>query len=343
MKSISPVIIFILCSLSAYTQSISDTLVSASYYATSTKQQSLKPAFTLNYSLPDSSYKKEYPYNKKRVRLMTAAHIIGYGGTMAALYSTWYKDYPQTKFHTFNDNHEWLQVDKAGHVYSAYIESYASMEMWRWAGLGRKQRIWIGGMSGAVYQTAIEILDGFSEGWGWSWGDFGANILGSGMLVSQELAWNEQRIRYKFSFHRKNYGSTQLNQRANSIYGSSLPERMLKDYNGQTYWLSTNLKSFFPNSNLPSWLNVAVGYGADGMFGAEENIGRDKAGNIIFDRRDIRRYRQFYISPDIDLSKIRTRSRLVRLSLMALNALKFPAPSIEYNSNGKFQFHLIHF
>jgi len=30
----------------------------------------------------------EYPYNKKRVRLMTAANIIGYGGTMATLYGT---------------------------------------------------------------------------------------------------------------------------------------------------------------------------------------------------------------------------------------------------------------
>ena len=46
---------------------------------------------------------------------------------------------------------------------------------------------------------------------------------------------------------------------------------MLKDYNGQTYWLSANLKSFFPGSNIPPWLNVAIGYGADGMFGGFEN------------------------------------------------------------------------
>lgn len=303
---------------------------------------------SINQSKPSlqqhSSYQtKEYPYNKKRVQLVAAANIIGYGGTMAALYQTWYSSYPQSRFHTFNDNREWLQVDKVGHAYSAYIESYASMEMWRWAGLNRKQRIWLGGMSGAVYQTVIETLDGFSAAWGWSWGDFTANIIGSSLLVSQELAWNEQRIRYKFSFHRKNYGSPQLNARANDIYGSSLPERMLKDYNGQTYWLSTNLKSFWPNSNLPSWLNVAVGYGAEGMFGAENNVGKDVYGNITFDRRDIRRYRQFYISPDIDLSKIRTKSKLIRLSLIALNALKFPAPSLEYNSKGKFAFHLIHF
>ena len=64
---------------------------------------------------------------------------------------------------------EWKQVDKVGHFYSAYIESRASMELWRWTGIDRKKRIWIGGMSGAFYQTVIEILDGFSAGWGWSW------------------------------------------------------------------------------------------------------------------------------------------------------------------------------
>ncbi len=286
---------------------------------------------------------KEYPYNKKRVQLVTAGNIAGYGGTMAALYSTWYSKYPQSRFHTFNDNSEWKQIDKVGHTYSAYIEGYGSMEMWRWAGLNRKQRIWIGGMSGAIYQTAIEVLDGFSEQWGWSWSDFTANVIGSGLLISQELAWDEQRVRYKFSFHPKKYENAELNQRANTIYGSNLAERMLKDYNGQTYWLSTNLKSFLPKSNLPAWLNVAVGYGAEGMFGAKENVSKDDHGNITFDRRDITRYRQFYISPDVDFSKIPTRSKLVRLSLGVLNAFKFPAPSLEYNSLGRFQFHLIHF
>jgi uncharacterized protein YfiM (DUF2279 family) len=261
---------------------------------------------------------------------------------MAALYSTWYSNYPQSSFHTFNDNREWLQVDKVGHGYSAYIASYGSMEMWRWAGLNRKQRIWIGGLSGAAYQTVIEVLDGFSAQWGWSWGDFTANAIGSGLLISQELAWDQQRIRFKFSFHPKNYGSVPLNERADAIYGSSIPERMLKDYNGQTYWLSTNLRSFWPKSNLPSWLNIAVGYGAEGMFGAEENVGKDDHGNITFDRREIKRYRQFYISPDIDFSRIRTRSKIVRLSLGVLNAFKFPAPSLEF-SDDKLRLNWLHF
>ena len=103
---------------------------------------------------------------------------------MVGLVAAGYKDYPQSKLYFFNDEAEWLKIDKLGHAYSAYAESMASMELWRWTGISRKKRILLGGFSGAFYQTAIETLDGFSTQWGWSWGDFTANMLGSGMLVA---------------------------------------------------------------------------------------------------------------------------------------------------------------
>ncbi len=276
----------------------------------------------------------EYPYSKKRVRLIMAANIIGYGGTMVGLYAAWYSNYPQGKFHVFNDFHEWKQVDKFGHVFSAYASGKASMELWRWTGIDRKKRIWIGGMSGAVYQTVIETLDGFSSEWGWSWGDIGGNILGSGILVAQELAWDEQRIQLKWSFHRKTYADPTLNARSDKIFGKSSTERFLKDYNGQTYWISGNLKTFFPHSRLPPWLSVSLGTGAEGMFGANENIGKDKQGNIEFSRTDIKRYRQWYLAPDIDLTRIKTNKKGIRFALMILNIFKFPTPSLEYSVKG---------
>lgn len=283
-----------------------------------------------------------YPYNKKRVRLVTAGNIIGYGSTLIGFYGAWYKNYPQTNFHSFNDSREWLQVDKLGHLYGAYVGGSASMEMWRWTGIGRKKRIWLGGLSGVAYQTVIETLDGFSKGWGWSWSDMGANVLGSGLVIGQELAWDEQRIRIKFSVHRRSYGDAELNQRANSLYGKGSAERFIKDYNAQTYWASINLRSFFPKSRLPRWLNVAVGYGAEGMFGAEANVGTAENGNITFNRPDIKRYRQWFIAPDIDLTKIPTKKKGVRLLLGVLNAFKFPAPSLEFG-NGKVRVNGVHF
>ncbi len=280
--------------------------------------------------------------NKNRIRLVAIGNVVGYSAVMAGLYSAWYKDYPQTGFHTFNDSREWLQVDKVGHLYSSYIASRGSMELWRWTGIERKKRIWIGGMSGAAYLTIIETLDGFSQKWGWSWSDFATNILGSGALVAQELAWDDQRIKLKFSFHKKVYGESQLNERSDELFGKTNLERLLKDYNGQTYWASINLKPFFKNSKLPEWLSLSVGYGAEGLFGGEQNIGTDKNGNIVFDRTDIKRYRQWFLAPDIDLSKIKTNKKGVKFLLTFLSSFKFPAPSLEF-SNGKLRAHAIHF
>ncbi len=278
----------------------------------------------------------------KRVKIVAAANIVVYSASMAALYSAWYKDYPQSNFHTFNDFGEWQQIDKIGHAYSAYTVGKLSMEFWRWTGIERKKRIWIGGMSGAFYQTVIEVLDGFSDQWGWSWGDFGANMIGSGMLVAQELAWDEQRIQFKFSFHRKNYNDPSLDQRSDEIFGKSISERALKDYNGQTYWLSTNIRSFFPKSKWPAWLQVSIGTGGEGMFGATENIGKDNNGNVYFNRTDIKRYRQWYLAPDIDLTKIKTKHKGIKAALTILNIVKFPMPALEY-SNGCFKIKAIAF
>ena len=302
------------------------------------------------FSFPQDSLNNEFSkapvltpqQKKKRIWLVAGGNVIGYGSAMIGLNAAWYKNYPRTSFHIFNDNKEWLQVDKVGHLYSAYIESRGSMELWRWTGIDRKKRIWIGGMSGAFYQTVIEVLDGFSSQWGWSWGDFSANILGSGALLAQELAWDDQRIKLKFSFHHRSYSDPLLNQRSDVLFGKGDASRFIKDYNGQTYWASANIRSFFTKSKWPPWLSLSVGYGADGMFGGTENIGKDKSGNIVFNRPDIKRYRQWYLSPDIDLSKIKTNSKTLKFFLTFLSAFKFPTPALEL-SNGKLKPHLIYF
>jgi hypothetical protein len=306
-----------------------------------TTKASLPGTFQLKQATgPDNSF-SPLP-NKKRIYFATAGSIAAYTGTIAALSEAWYKNYAQTSFHFFNDNSGWLQVDKAGHVFSAYTSGKMSQELWRWAGLSRKQRIWIGGLSGTAFLTTIEILDGFSSGWGFSLGDLGADLAGSGLFIAQELLWDEQRVQVKFSFHHNNYNDPLLDARADEMFGNRTLERMLKDYNGQTYWLSINLKSFYKKSKLPSWLNIAIGYGADGMFGGTENIVRDKNGTVVFDRSDISRYRQWYIAPDIDLTRIKTKSKFLKATFFLLNSFKFPAPSIGFSKKG-LEWNWVHF
>lgn len=349
MKRLYQFLLLVAFSVNSFSQEVRDTILppliikTNKHFDTSTEvidTTTKRATETARFHNSDGLH-KIYPYNKKRVKLVATANVVGYGAGLAGLYSAWYSNYPQTRFHFFNDNAEWLQVDKVGHTFSAYAQSYASMELWRWTGIERKKRIWLGGLSGVAYQTVIEILDGFSAGWGWSWGDFAANMAGSGLLISQELGWDEQRVRLKYSFHQKDYGSEQLNKRADELYGSGLHQRFIKDYNGQTYWLSVNLKSFMPESNLPAWLNVAAGYGADGMFGGRQNIWKGANGTSV-DRTDIQRYRQWYVAPDVDLTKIKTNSKPLKFALGVLNVLKFPAPSLEFSQN-KVRWNWMHF
>ena len=280
--------------------------------------------------------------NKNRIWLITGVNVAGYGGSLLILNNTWYKDFPKTSFHTFNDSKEWLQVDKIGHGWTSYNTGRVSTAMWRWAGLPPKKAALIGGLSGAAYQTVIELLDGHSADWGWSWSDMAANLTGSGLFILQEMGWEEQRIQFKFSFHKKNYKDAMLEQRSEVLFGESWYERMLKDYNQQSYWLSANLKSFFPKSKLPAWLNVAIGYGADGMFGGFENKWKDNLGNDVT-RYDISRNRQYYLAPDIDFTKIKTNSKFLSTTFSFLNAFKCPAPALMVDSKGKFKMYAIYF
>ena len=279
-------------------------------------------------------------YGKRKI-VVTGIHTTAYVGTLALLSQAWYKDYPKSSFHTFNDAKEWLQVDKVGHAWTAYNIAKFSREVWEWSGFKPREAVLLGGLSSFGYQTILEVLDAHSAEWGWSWTDMAANTIGAGLYSFQELTWQEQRLQFKFSSFPAYYAE-ELDKRANTLFGQSFPERLLKDYNGQTYWLSFNLKSFAQKSQLPSWLNLAVGYGAKGLWGGFENRAFDNDGILTFNRSDIPRQRQWYLSPDIDFTKIKTRKRLVRTTLSLLNMLKLPAPALEL-SGGKLKGHLIYF
>jgi hypothetical protein len=113
----------------------------------------------------------------------------------------------------------------------------------------------------------IEISDGFSAEWGFSKGDMAANIIGSALFMGQQYAWDQQKMQLRFSYH-----NTLFPKYNPGGLGKNFPQKLLKDYNGQTYWLSLNISSILKtNDNFPKWLNADVGYGAEGMIGAVTN------------------------------------------------------------------------
>ena len=193
--------------------------------------------------------------------------------------------------------------------------------------MNRKNAIWYGGLTGTFFLTIIEVLDGQSKEWGASPGDLIANTSGSLLAIGQALKWDEQRIQLKYSYYPSEWASENTEQ-----LGENNLQRVLKDYNGQNYWLSFNLKSLFDiqNSNFPNWLNVALGHGANGMVSA-------------YQKKDgYQRSRQFLLSLDIDLTRVKTKSKIFNTLLHSFGFIKFPMPTLEL-SKGKFQTHSIYF
>ncbi|WP_255449911.1 DUF2279 domain-containing protein [Seonamhaeicola sediminis] len=250
--------------------------------------------------------------------------------SLVGLNQLWYSDYDQSKFHTVNDNNQWLQMDKMGHVFTSYQMGRVGADLLRWSGGSKKDQLLYGATLGFGFLAAVEVMDGYSKEWGFSWGDIAANGVGTGLYIGQELLWNEQRIDVKYSFRQTKYAPVNPEK-----LGNNLLEQVLKDYNGQTYWLSANLHSFFKESKIPKWLNIALGYGAEGMLGESEDVDNQLLTNNS-------RRRQFYLSFDVNLRKIRTQSPLLRSIFSIINMIKMPFPTIEI-SKKRCVFHLFYY
>lgn len=282
---------------------------------------------------------------------------LGFGlGTYATLstglYFAWYKQYPRSSFQFFDDSGEWLDMDKGGHVYSAYFQSLICYKGAKWTGLSEQKSVLTGVLCASIFQTTIEVMDGFSEQWGFSVADVGANLAGISTFALQQHFWKEQRITLKVSTYPDNYSTFDITgsqgtvissrDRRDDLYGSTYLETYLKDYNTQSYWASINVHSFLPQGNKwPKWLNIAVGYGGENMYGGFENSWQSETGEVFAVDTDLYpRSRQYYLGFDLDLRHVRTKSSLVNSLLDVLNIFKTPAPALELNSQGQLTFHL---
>ncbi|MER3463886.1 MAG: DUF2279 domain-containing protein [Chitinophagaceae bacterium] len=249
------------------------------------------------------------------------------------LYYLWYKKFPRSRFHFFNDNKEWLQIDKVGHMTTAYNIAVIQHDLMRWCGVKSNESIIIGAGTALTYMSIIEVLDGFSTHWGFSKGDMLANITGTALFAMQQRFWNEQRATLKFSFHTTPFAKYNPGE-----LGNNWKSQLLKDYNGQTYWLSFNIKSFLGSNSTVKWTNVAVGYGGKGMLAANDNP-KDKNGIAL---PEFKRYRQFYLAPDADFFRIKSNTPLVNNISYLARFIKVPAPTLEL-SQKKLIFHPLYF
>ena len=267
-------------------------------------------------------------YSKSNVYKALGFTSVYYAGSIYILGKSWYKDSERVPFHFYNDNKGYFQVDKLGHTFGAYTYSYLGFHFLINSGLNRKEALIYGATLGLILQTPIEIMDGIHEGYGFSWGDMAANTMGSALVLGQELLFREQLIKYKFSYWESEYSS-----KANGYLGTNSFNRIFNDYNGQTYWLSYPINQILPNKITPDWVNIAVGYGAKGMYGEFINITEYNGVAIP----PTIRYRQFLLSLDIDWTRIKTDSKFFKILLRGMTFIKLPFPTFEYNTKGEFK------
>ena len=281
-------------------------------------------SFTLQAQIKLNELPQNFSQRKKNLLIVESS---SYSLALVGLNQLWYKGYKKSSFHFINDNNSWLQMDKFGHLTTSYFVGVLGIKTYQWAGFSRKQSIWIGGLTGTFFQSAVEILDGFSEKWGASSGDLVANSLGSLLAISQQLYWDDQKILLKYSFNPSEISNTNP-----QLFGNNLIQKSLKDYNGQTYWLCFNFEDVFNSSSyfLPKWLNLAFGYGADNMYSDAYSLSHELG------------YRQFFLSLDINTDELNISNKFVKNLVNLFGFIKLPMPTLEY-SQGKLIFHNLYY
>lgn len=279
----------------------------------------------ITYSQTDTSFNPN-AFSKKRTWLVSSVHVAGYVGSITALSSIWYNNFNRTKLHSFNDLDEWGGMDKAGHITTAWQLAKFSAYTFRWCGIPYKKSALLGSGFSLLYLTTLEFFDGYSADWGFSFSDMGANILGCGLAYfhnTEELA----NLQFKWSFWPSKYPAYR-----EDVLGKTIPEQMLKDYNGQTYWLNINMPlKWFKQGQ---WLCFSLGYSIDGYTGGKQNYFDPSIQNPPI----LKRNREFLFSLDVDFSRLKIKNKILKNVTKIFRVVKVPFPAFGISTSGKLIF-----
>ena len=279
---------------------------------------------SVNYSF--AQVKNRIDSTRKKNIILNSTALGATSLSYFGLYNLWYKKYPQTSFHFFNDIQEWNYMDKVGHIYSSYQ-------------VARKSHLFLVKKNienpiekscfySLFFMLGIEVLDGFSEEWGFSNYDLLSNFVGNGIFYFQEKKFKRQLLKLKFSSHLSPYAIHRPN-----LLGKNISQRIFKDYNGQTYWLTFDFNNKIQERvKIFKYLNFSLGYSIDGFVGARNN-------NVpnCSKCNEITRQSQLLFSVDLDLSEIHTKNSMLELLLNSFSVIKFPAPTIILQDHNEFR------
>jgi hypothetical protein len=134
-------------------------------------------------------------YQPDRLKTVVITEVATGVVISAGLYFLWYRKHPRSHFHFFNDNGEWLQMDKIGHATTAYNVGAIQYDLMRWCGVSKNTAITVGGLTELGYMSIVEIFDGFSSKWGFS-RRYGNNIFGAALFAAQQGGINKISMKW---------------------------------------------------------------------------------------------------------------------------------------------------
>lgn len=252
--------------------------------------------------------------DKCRLGIVAGTGLAGIATIHIYQANGWWKD-NRTSFHFQEDLKYGLSVDKLGHFYGASVLTFVFSRSLQWANFPERDALWWGAGASALFQTYVEIEDGFST-WGFDRVDFASDMLGAFYPVAQHYSPFLQNFNFKFSYH----PSPLLNE-PGGIGFQGQKHILFDDYEGQTIWLSIRVKDLLPQSPAaiwPGWLCLAVGYGARDIISSNP-------------------YSVLYLSLDYDMTRLIPGDTAFLKTLgQALNFIHFPAPTIRITPHAIF-------
>lgn len=237
------------------------------------------------------------------------------GGTTVAFFTygyviqnnIWWKN-DKSDFH-FNNNQDFkyaLNADKLGHFYFANLTSKVYSNLFQWSGIDEKNSLFYGGIVALTFQTFTEIRDGFSKGYGFSWGDFSANLLGAAYPSLQKQYPNLEPFNLKVSFY------------ASEKFKNGAYSNIMDDYESTYHWLSVDVNPLLPKTiskYFPDFVNFAIGHSVNNLDGFGD-------GN-----------HELYLSLDWDFESLSEKDNFLKSILRILDYYHFPAPAIKVYPN----------
>lgn len=169
----------------------------------------------------------------------------------------WWKD-QKSDFH-FNWKEDWSYAygaDKLGHLYFPWVAASVYGDLFTWAGIPKKNALIYSGALALAYQTYVEVKDGFSAQWGFSWGDMLFNAVGASFPLAKESFPLLKGVSFKVSY----YPSERFKNNSHNV--------IIDDYESTYHWMTVNINEYLAPENKSFWfdfINAGIGHGVKNL------------------------------------------------------------------------------